>query len=92
MADGDRWVKYEDTLIGNTEGLLRLCEHVDEALRTGAAEVTEPGIEFGKIRIVDADPRDARTSWVRDKARMLLYVLIVLLFALGLKEISDWFR
>ena len=85
-------MKYEDTLIGNKEGLLYLREHIDEAIRTGAAKVAESRIQFGNIRIVDADPRNTRTAWIRDKARMLFYVLIVILLALALKEISDWFR
>ena len=93
VADGDRWVKHEDMLIGNAEGLASLRDHIDQAIRSGSAEVTEPGIQFTTLRVVQADPREKQTPWLREKLRMLSYALggslLAVLLALGVKGLID---
>lgn len=91
-ADGDRWVKYEDTLIGNREGLAVLRDSIESALRSGEAEVSQPGIQFAAVRVVQTDPRE-ETHWLRDKLRLVTYAvggsLVAVLLALGLKGLIE---
>jgi hypothetical protein len=95
VADGDQWVEHEDTLIGNREGLTRLRDHIDAAIQSGSSEVSEPGIQFEGVRVVETDPR-GQGSWIADKIRLLAWAffgsLFTVILALGIKGLVDLFR
>ena len=104
-ADSDPWIahgscspEHEDALIGDRRGLEILKARIEEALRSGEAEINEPGIEFVAVRVVGTDPRtenEQKGNRVSDRVFMLgcgtLLFLVVFVLVAGIRAIWSWF-
>jgi len=82
--------KYEDTLVGNREGLEALRSYIDEALESGHSEIKDPGIEWMKVSVVEEDPRsdDSGLKW-KD---WILFSLIIVIFIAGIIQVFAWLK
>jgi hypothetical protein len=95
LRDGGEWAEHEDLIIGNEEGLRRLRDACDIALRDGEYSKGDLG-EWVGVRRIDTGwfkhPEDSMATRVGNKliGPVLLGILGVLL--VGLVTIADWLR
>jgi hypothetical protein len=89
VAHGSEWAEHEDYLIGNREGLSRLRDAIDDAIKTGITKIEEGYIDFMGIKVVEKDPRTVNDATKHNEISGFILVIIVI-GILGLLVMGVW--
>jgi hypothetical protein len=91
IAHGSEWAEHEDYLIGNREGLSRLRDAIDDAIKTGVGvtKIEDVHIEFVGVKVVEKDPRIVNDATKHNEISGFVLVVIVI-GILGLLVMGVW--
>jgi hypothetical protein len=93
IRDGGEWADHEDLLVANEEGLRRLRDACDIALREGEYIKGDLGQWVGVRRMDTAwfdHPEDAASTRIGNKVLGVVLLAILAVFVIGLWTVARW--